>query len=213
MDAAQSLPLVRHQWALSLAFLVAGILVFPLDVRIATAFTGDRSRSMSEFLEVCEVFGHGFGATLILIAVVVLTPFQWRRLPWLIIGSLGSGMAANLVKLCIPRTRPRDFDLTSGTVWETFIRTQGDSHSMQSMPSSHTATAVGLAIVLATLYPRGRYYFLILALLVGFQRIATQAHFPSDVCAGAVVGCVVGICSASLLHPGPVTRPLPVSSD
>ena len=188
-------------WRMPLAFLAAGLFALPIDVQIASAFQGDRSRSMSEFLEICEAFGHGYGASFIIIAAMVLGRLEWRCLPWLISGSLGAGMAANLLKLLIHRTRPRDFDLSTGTVWKTFQSNGGDWKSMQSWPSSHTATAVGLAIVLATLFPRGRYLFGLLALLVAIQRIMTQAHFPSDVCAGAAVGCVVGLCSATLLRP------------
>ena len=141
--------------------------------------------------------------TLILIAVVVLDPLKCKILPWLIAGSLGSGMIANLLKLTIHRFRPRDFDLTNATVWDTF-RTEGaDFKGMQSMPSAHTATAVGLAVMLSAIYPRGRWYFAVLAILVGLQRVVTSAHFPSDVCAGAAVGCLFGMISCLSMKPNP----------
>ena len=56
-------------------------------------------------------------------------------------------------------------------------------------PSAHAATAVGLAIALGVLYPRGRWLFIAFAFLAGLQRIEAQAHFASDVLAGAAVAC------------------------
>jgi membrane-associated phospholipid phosphatase len=193
MDATRKQAAFKNPWFLPLAFVLAGLCLLPVDVRIAASFLGKRSSTFSDFLEICEFFGHGFGASFIVIAAVALDPYGLRNLLPLMISSLGSGMTANLLKLCVHRTRPRDFDLVNGTVWETFVRASGDARAMQSMPSSHTATAVGLAFLLAALYPRGRYVFWILAALVGMQRIATNAHFPSDVCAGAAVGSIIGI--------------------
>jgi len=186
----------------SLAFAVASVLAMSIDIRIASVFKNGLPksfRSLGEFLEICEAFGHGYGVTLILIAVVVLDPLKWKCLPWLISGSLGSGMIANILKLSVHRIRPRDFDFTQATVWDTFSRESVGVKEMQSMPSAHTATAVGLAVMLSTIYPRGRWYFAVLAVLVGMQRIATSAHFPSDVCAGAAVGCLFGMVSCALM--------------
>ena len=193
-------------WILPFAFAVASILAMSIDIRIASVFKNGLPkslRSLGELLENCETFGHGYGVTLILIAVVVLDPLKWKCLPWLISGSLGSGMMANLLKLSVHRIRPRDFDLTNATVWDTFSRGSVGVKEMQSMPSAHTATAVGLAVMLSAIYPRGRWYFVVLAILVGLQRITTSAHFPSDVCAGAAVGCLFGMISCMSMKPKP----------
>jgi membrane-associated phospholipid phosphatase len=69
---------------------------------------------------------------------------------------------------------------------------RGYGYALQSLPSAHAATAVGLALALAALYPRGRWLFASFAVLAGLQRIEAQAHFASDVLAGAAVGCMVG---------------------
>lgn len=190
-------------WIAPLSCILAGAAVLPFDLRIAAMFQGDRSSLMTGFWEISEVFGHGVGTVFILVAAMTLGSLPWRDLPWLVAGSLGAGMLANALKLCVSRTRPRDFDLINGSVWGTFIRNDHDLKSMQSFPSSHTATAVGLAIVLSAVFPRGRYLFAGLAILVGAQRIATNAHFPSDVCIGAAVGFVVGVCCASFLPTAP----------
>jgi membrane-associated phospholipid phosphatase len=191
-------------------FVIAMALVVALciDMAVATAISASKlppqiSRLVSEGLEICETFGHGFGATLIVIAVVILDPSKRQFIGWLLGGSWGAGMVANSLKYLLPRIRPRDFeDLGSGPVWETFNKGRHTGWGMQSFPSAHTATAVGLAVMLAAMYPRGRWYFVTLAVLVGIQRIAVSAHFPSDVIAGAVVGWIVGtVCTRPKMLP------------
>jgi membrane-associated phospholipid phosphatase len=65
------------------------------------------------------------------------------------------------------------------------------THQLQSFPSGHTAAAVGLAIGLAWLYPRGRWMFYAFALIAASQRWANRDHFVSDSCAGAAIATCV----------------------
>jgi membrane-associated phospholipid phosphatase len=48
--------------------------------------------------------------------------------------------------------------------------------------------AFGLCAALAWRYPRGRWLFLVFAVSAALQRVATSAHYPSDVCFGASLG-------------------------
>ena len=60
-----------------------------------------------------------------------------------------------------------------------------------SFPSGHMTAAMAIATTFADRYPKPRWHRWVafgLAGLVGFSRITTQAHFPSDVIAGAVLG-------------------------
>ena len=194
----------RPNWFVPCLLLAASACALLIDVPLATVFAAKQlpeglDRPLREGLEICEAFGHGFGASLILVAVAVLDPRQKRSLGWMFAGSLGAGLMANSVKLLIRRTRPRDFDWTGTSVWDTFVRDDSGGGGMQSFPSSHTAVAVGLAVVLMTAYPRGRWFFVAMAIFVGMQRIVSSAHFPSDVFAGAVVGWLVGTVSASMM--------------
>ena len=192
-------------WIVPCGLLIASAACLIIDTQVAAFFADEASRKaingpVRESLEICESFGHGFGATLIIIAVAVLDPWKWRLVPWLFASSLGAGLMANAIKHFVARTRPSHFQFTDRTVWETFAATAQRGMGMQSFPSAHTATAVGLAVILGTLYPRGRYYFFVLAALVGLQRIVSSAHFPSDVMAGAAVGWIVGTgCSIAVL--------------
>ncbi len=61
-----------------------------------------------------------------------------------------------------------------------------------AMPSGHTAVAFALATVLAAKYPRYGWLFYTVATLVGLSRIYQQAHWPSNILAGAVFGIYGG---------------------
>jgi len=131
-----------------------------------------------------EVFGNGAGVPFFLAAVWLLDPARRRMIPRLACASWGSGITANLVKLCVTRQRPYHWlSSGSGGVGEQFgawFPFGGNPSMLQSFPSAHTATAVGLALGLTALYPRGGKLFGLLAALVAFQRAAGDMHFVSD---------------------------------
>jgi membrane-associated phospholipid phosphatase len=156
-------------------------------------------------LHACEVFGQGAGAGLIALSIAILDPPHRPALPGVFAGSWGVGLVANTAKLFVARWRPRIWieRTSNGNILDTFVDWfpfgRGGS-AEQSFPSAHTATAVGLALVLSALYPRGRWYFLTLAALCGLQRVTVHAHFPSDVLAGAAVGWFLGASCAARVH-------------
>jgi undecaprenyl-diphosphatase len=74
--------------------------------------------------------------------------------------------------------QPRPFDILGA-------RTIGPWHAGSfSFPSSTTMLAFGLALPFLLERSRFRYFFLILAILVGFSVIYTGFHFPKDVIGG-----------------------------
>jgi len=180
-----------------LLLLAAAAVSLSIDVSVAKYFKHGRyPKEIAELFENAEPFGHGLGACAVIAAVVLLDPEKRSRIGWLVGGSLGAGALASAGKLLVARSRPRAFDLLNGDVWDTFggwLPSQRIT-GLQSFPSSHTVTAVGLAIVLAAWYPRGRWLFATLAVLVGMHRLQCLAHFPSDVFAGAALGWLVGSC-------------------
>lgn len=63
-----------------------------------------------------------------------------------------------------------------------------------SFPSAHAVTAFALADVFTERYPHHRWVPWVsygLASTVAFSRLGPQAHFPSDVFAGAILGTVI----------------------
>jgi membrane-associated phospholipid phosphatase len=187
----------RPAWLLlAPAMLLLAALATAVDCRLSHGALngGWLVQMLRHALRVAEPFGHGLGVLLILLCVHQLDPARRWALPRVLAGAWLAGIAANVVKLLVVRVRPHHFAFEGG-VWSTFggwLPLAGAGSGGQSFPSAHTATAVGLAVVLAWLYPRGRYAFGILALLVACQRIAGGAHYLSDVLVGAAIGLVVG---------------------
>jgi membrane-associated phospholipid phosphatase len=64
----------------------------------------------------------------------------------------------------------------------------GHANWRESFPSSHSASAVALTVVLAALYPRGLEVFWTLALVCAALRYIMDAHWPSDVLGGIALG-------------------------
>jgi len=65
-----------------------------------------------------------------------------------------------------------------------------------SLPSGHTTTAFAGAVALGALFPRARPVFWLYAIVIAISRVILNAHYPSDVIAGALVGA----CGALLVR-------------
>ncbi len=197
----------RRLYVTSGLFVIAAALALGLDLTVLDLMRGGvLGGDLRRVVEFSEVFAHGFGIGLILLTIVVLDPTRLWAVPRMLACSFGSGIVVDVIKVLIGRTRPRDHEFA--TVWETFqgwipaIRT-GDfsellNSNIQSFPSGHAATAVGLAVALSFFYPRGRWLFALYAALAAVQRLHVGAHFLSDTLAGAAIGCLIaGLCCDS----------------
>jgi len=184
---------ISHLWRLAALLSVFGVVAMSIDVPLANWARHENSpRALQKLCSLSEIFGHGMGIALILLVIGVLDPRRRCTLPRIATAALGSGLMANVLKLLVARDRPYHFDF-SGSSSETFLQLfplLSNTSGEQSFPSSHVATAAGLAIVLARYYPRGSWLFPMFAALAGGQRVLEQAHFLSDVFWGAAVGCI-----------------------
>jgi membrane-associated phospholipid phosphatase len=63
-----------------------------------------------------------------------------------------------------------------------------------SLPSGHTTTAFATLVAVGALFPRARPFLWAFALLIAVSRIAVEAHFVSDVLAGAAIGALGAWC-------------------
>ncbi len=182
---------------------VVGLLALPFDNLIIEFLQDHPPRGeFKALLQRSETFGHGTGIALILVTFFVVCRPGVRRGLWVAGSAYGAGIAANILKVMVVRTRPAAIaedgsnaafgliDLTVSPLARLSEHLQ--TAAEQSFPSAHTATAFGMAVALGTLFPRGRVWFLCLAGLVGLQRMSTSVHFPSDVCWGAAIGVVWG---------------------
>lgn len=104
----------------------------------------------------------------------------------LIASVISGAIIAPVLKYAVGRVRPRDTEKTFE-----FHPFSGNS----SFPSGHATEAFTVASVISTQYPSTwvRVVSYGSAALVGYARIHHQAHFFSDVVAGATLGTVTGM--------------------
>ena len=197
--------------AIALAFL--GVLAFSADLDVARwCKAGHIPKEIMRFLNFSEVCAHAIGVGTLLLTAAVLDPTLAGREATLRFGSLpvsrdlirmaitafAGGILVNLIKLTlVDRVRPRAANLGAAvsalsTFGNSIATNLADlSHSdINSFPSGHAATAAGFAAALSWKYPRGTWLFVALATAASAQRIASSAHYPSDVLLGAAVGLV-----------------------
>jgi membrane-associated phospholipid phosphatase len=191
----------RRTMLVVLAWTLAGLACLPFDVPLARRMLdGWMPGELRAIFHRAEVFGHFYGALGIVITIYLLDPRRRPQLWHVPACFLAGGLTADLLKLQIWRVRPYayvDAGMTGssfvGVLWtmprERWSEMLDQSH--HSFPSAHMAGAVALAYSLSGFYPAGRWWFYLLAILCGMNRIDGGAHFASDVCWGAAVGYLV----------------------
>jgi membrane-associated phospholipid phosphatase len=181
-------------WQGIAAAIILTLALVPWDVSISRAVHIDRPNAFTHILLLCcEKLGNGGFVVAILVALAILDRRIVSRLPQLLAASLGAGLVADILKLCVDRGRPTSLDLATSTFSSSFhgwFPLLSTSAREQSFPSGHATTAAGLAIALALLYPRWRWLFGVAVAAVMTQRVVVHAHFPTDVCVGAILGAV-----------------------
>lgn len=201
MTSQTNLP--RQILTLASALLLLGLLAFFIDLPVANLMAGKPiPKEIMRIFNFSEIGGHGTGAAMILLAALACSKLNWRRqmdrrLAWRLIGGtyLG-GLIVDLLKLLIPRVRPRYALLdNAGNVLDTFGRQllEAGDHSrsaLMSFPSGHAAVAAGLAASLCWFHPATRPACIALAILASLQRLSSTNHYLSDVCIGAALGLV-----------------------
>lgn len=74
-----------------------------------------------------------------------------------------------------------------------------DTEPFASFPSAHAANAFLAAYLLSQEFPKYKWVFYSLAVLVGFSRMYVGVHYPLDVLAGAALGIGAGYAVVRLL--------------
>ncbi len=97
-----------------------------------------------------------------------------------------------LGKFLIGRSRPKLW-IHDGTTTFYPFPPLSDIYDYASMPSGHTQVSFTCALILSILFPKYRYIYIGIAIIIGFSRMMITAHWLSDVVMGAVFGSVVPI--------------------
>ncbi len=115
--------------------------------------------------------------------------------------AITDSVSASLLKPLFARLRPcYDAELQG------HIRGLVDCGGLYSMPSSHAANHVGLAVFwygsLYIMTGKKWTWLWIWALAIGYAQIYVGKHYPFDVLAGSLLGYIIGIVLAKLFEHG-----------
>ena len=187
--------------------LISGALVafswFFLDAAMlawAEAVQSDASRSV---VRLVNRFGGGMNPPLI-VMFFALAGIAYARSSWvhyaaaMAIASLSAGIAANVLKVMVGRTRPE--------LWLGPFHFAGGGAN--SFPSGHTVGAFALAGVLlfASRSLPLRVIAVLLALAVGLARVMAFRHWLSDAVASACLGLLVAWAVVRVTSPDEPSR-------
>ena len=139
----------------------------------------------------------------VLLAGLLLWQFRLKGL-YLLLGvgltvGIADQLSSKVIKPAVERARPCRTPGTS-TPGRTLVHCGGG----YSFPSSHAANHFALAVVLfATAgrrWGRWRWGLIGWAALVAYAQVYVGVHYPVDVLAGALLGSLVALAAAALLH-------------
>jgi len=177
---------VRYSTALFIVLLFAVISYLWLDQRAVLLVAGEGGT----IWELITALGNGIGVLLISFLLFL----WWRREQnpkarealFVFSSVLLAGIIVDILKPIIGRARPKILFQEGFYGFDPFSFTS----SYWSMPSGHSSTAFALGVSLALLYPRYRFIWLGLAVLVALSRVVLTKHYPSDVVVGSFIGGV-----------------------
>lgn len=191
-----------RSWLLVTACIGAALLCLPWDLELSYWFRSLKiPGDLNKFIQMSEAFAHFLTISFVFGCLLWTDVRNRSRLTIGIVFILLCGVIANAAKGIVPRVRPNAVDLLpiellpehSLEVWgKPFSGSWFDEH-FRSFPSGHSATAMAVAIALTAVYPRGKWFFVSLAILASVQRIESASHYFSDVLFGVAITLLIGL--------------------
>lgn len=165
-----------------------------LKTTLALKFKGDIKRESRWLAQ----YGQFVCTAVAVVLMAQLDPHPWRFNAAGLIAltvALTSGTAMVLKRL-LSRVRPgrENAGTFLGPSWK-------HANYKESFPSSHTACAVALSTMLSIYYPPAAPTFWALAIFCGVLRYLLDAHWPSDVLGGLMLGYLIACTSAEIFIP------------
>ena len=177
----------RMNWAILGALLVVMSVLLVVErlgwrTTLQLGFRGDIKREAAFLAQ----YGQVVCTPIVALLVWQLDPRRWRAAAAVALAVGGTAALGLVLKRLFGRVR-RNREHAGRFLGP--MRTHAGYR--ESFPSNHSAAAVALSTVLARFYPRAALTFWALALATAVLRYLLDAHWPSDVVAGAVMGYTV----------------------
>jgi len=163
-----------------------------LPTTLSLSFKGDVKRESRWLAQYGQFVCTAVAAAL----MVQLDPHPWRfaAAGVVVLAVLATSIIAMLVKRLVSRVRPgrENAGKFLGPTWK-------HANYKESFPSSHSACATALSVMLSIYYPQGAATFWTLAVVCAGLRYLMDAHWPSDVFGGIALGYCVAMMTAKAL--------------
>lgn len=152
-----------------------------------------RFRPVQGYFQVVSRLGDGWLWYLVILAMPLIRPHDGLAIALLMVATgLTCTVSYKLLKRWLIRERP--------FISFPSINCGTPPLDRYSFPSGHTLHAVCFNTVLAMTAPELAWLLLPFTLSVAASRVVLGLHYPSDVAAGALIGCVLGLLSASSFY-------------
>lgn len=200
------------RWRRWLLFVLLGIMLlaaaFYFDTAMQAYVLDQQTPALKEFMSAVSRWGDWPGHTILgLLCVGIAYAAKSRR--WMMIFAAMllacalAGVTNRVVKIAAGRSRPA---VTIDAGWKSFRF--GSQHN--AFPSGHTAASTAFFATLALARRRLGLPFLAIPAVVGFSRIYLNAHYLSDVVAGALIGLLGAVVTWHFISMNMLdTRPRP----
>ena len=185
-------------WIVVAILLGASLVLMVLERRgVRTTLTLDFKGDVKRETRFIAQYGQLFCSIIVAILLWQLEQRPAARLaPLVMLGAVfGVSVLAMALKRLLGRVRPNREN--AGRFLGPGLK---HDNARESFPSSHSASAMAMSVVLAHLYPPAAITFYALAIACGALRYVLDAHWPSDVLAGLALGMVAGSV-AVMLYP------------
>ena len=171
----------RNILRLMIFVIILGVISLFFDERVLMTVKTLQNSFLDGFL---GLFKPILSIMLIALIFVLFLYYEHKR-KWIkpfILTILSSTLISFIIKFLI--MRPRPFNLVKVIPLINMID--------YSFPSSHTVAIFSILPILDKEFPKLKYLWIILALIIAFSRIYFQVHYLSDVLFGMVIGYLIG---------------------
>jgi membrane-associated phospholipid phosphatase len=158
---------------------------------LALTFKGDIKRESRWLAQ----YGQAVCTTLAAVLMWQLDVSARPKVLPMVVAVVAATVIATAIKRLVSRVRPgrENAGKFLGPSWS-------HANFRESFPSSHSASAVALSMMLASFYPAAAPTFWVLALTCAGLRYLLDAHWPSDVLGGIALGYGTAYAVGSAFH-------------
>lgn len=185
----------RRAWGLATgALFIIVISYFFIDLPVARSFhaLSQETRDLFEWITKA-----GVSTLYLIVSFVLFVFFRWIRQKrryadraLLFFSSIAlSGIVTNMVKFMVGRLRPKML-FESGLYGFDPFRL---GYEFNSFPSGHATTVFAIAVTCSFFLTKYRILFFLFAATVALSRLVLNAHYLSDLLAGACIGIATAI--------------------